>query len=298
MSKINDTNSNNTTTDSEHSQELQEHYSEALEEKQEKSLKGTPKESQKQQEKKKKSDKNPKTSKNPEGETEEDFLYGSHIQNEDDDFEEEELDDFGNVIGYRSKNSGSVGGRKRMLKKGKTSDGLINDYLDDEHEERLKRKRVKRADGRKHIDDDDDDEDDLEANISFSNQSDDDDDNQDNQNDETINQYSAMEKGDIQESSGSFSDNKQDYMNFLSDFTHNIATLNPDDLAQQKAMTQDIIMQMFNQFIEGMKQFDKDTKQHHVFGRGARLTQEILRNLKANDMVSAQMLIEKIIVKK
>ncbi|MFT6212069.1 MAG: hypothetical protein ACJARD_000185 [Alphaproteobacteria bacterium] len=297
MSKINDTNSNNTTTDSEHSQELQEHYSEALEEKQEDSLKGTPKESQKKQEKKKKADKNPKTSKNPEGETEEDFLYETHIQNEDDDLEEEELDDFGNVIGYRSKNSGSAGGRKRMLKKGKTSDGLINSDLDDEHEERLKRKKTKRADGRKHIDDDDDDEDDLETNINFSNQSDDDDDD-DNQNDETINQYSAMEKGNLQESSGSFSDNKQDYMNFLSDFIHNIATLNPADLAQQKAMTQDIIMQMFNQFIEGMQQFDKDTKQHHVFGRGARLTQEILRNLKANDMVSAQMLIEKIIVKK
>ncbi len=92
-------------------------------------------------------------------------------------------------------------------------------------------------------------------------------------------------------------ENSQDHLNFLKDFTLNYNSVTDVELSVKKAMVSDIISQMFDQFIMGMNNFSKDTKQHHVFGQGAHLCQKILVALKHNHMLDATTLIEKIIPK-
>ncbi len=92
--------------------------------------------------------------------------------------------------------------------------------------------------------------------------------------------------------------NKQNYIKLLAEFTDNYNNLSTVESDVKKAMVFDTITQMFDQFIMGMNEFSKDTKQHHVFGRGANLCQKILRSLKNDNIPEAQELIKKIIPKR
>ena len=86
-------------------------------------------------------------------------------------------------------------------------------------------------------------------------------------------------------------------MAFLKIFVTEFNTIPENEMLIQKAMVQDTITQMFDQFLIGMNNFSKTTKQHHVFGQGAHLCQKILIALKNDNMTDAVLLVKRLIPK-
>jgi hypothetical protein len=92
--------------------------------------------------------------------------------------------------------------------------------------------------------------------------------------------------------------NSAEYLEFLKTFVTEFNTIPENEMIIQKAMVQDTITQMFDQFLIGMNNFDKTTKQHHVFGQGAHLCQKILISLKNDAMSDALLHIKRLIPKR
>jgi hypothetical protein len=151
----------------------------------------------------------------------------------------------------------------------------------------------------------------LVPDIDFENQSnqeqnnDNNDDNNNQETDKNITAHYKQNKGDLYIDSvdlvkkdNQLNPNSQEYLSFLKKFVNNFDTIPPNEVIIQKAIVNDTIGQMFDQFLMGMNSFDKNTKQHQTFGQGAHLCQKILISLKHDDMPTAQTLIKRLLPKR
>jgi|GEM_PF-6992164 len=279
---------------SEHQKEMLEDYAEALEEKQEDSGKGV-KNKKKNQPKEKKKEAKSKDNKN-EVDNEDDVEDTDEArveEGEDDDLFEDDVDEFGNVVGKARRGTGNS---SRKGQKKKSYKRKIDDDADDEHETTVKRKRRGRGASSAALLDSD--QDGVNVNINFGSNSGGGSDDQ-SQEDEIAQSEMLAELSSydaIHENMAALSENKKSYMQFIAEFADKIEQFTPQEYAKREALILHIMRELFGQFLDGMNKFSKETKQHQVFGQGARLLQEISRALKSKDLMRAKSYFKKLVM--